>query len=165
MRRGALWASAVPMSLGSLLLGVMVLGWKGRSLGGLFIEEDLFILSPVIAGLILGGPLAAWLSCRSLRNIEDMEDRFRWRSAGLRALISASLVHICVAVLSIIILTEIYSNECINIRPSPETSLNAALAFVSIHIAIWAATTLPLSLICATIFWRVTKFPDGRSVF
>ena len=42
---------------------------------------------------------------------------------------------------------------------------NIVLFAALYNIALWIVFTLPLSLICATIFWKLTKFPDDPIVF
>jgi len=160
MKRGAVWACAIPMGLGVIAVILFVTGvvqWTPNR-GGTYWRN----LPPewVLAyGLILVPPLSAWLACRSLAKIESVERISRWRSSAVRVLLSATFVQF--------LLTALYNFGLYVF------SVNRAILVVEPIIVGWLVKnlicclliTLPLSLLCATIFWKAAKFPADTNVF
>jgi len=78
----------------------------------------------------------------------------------------ASLVHIAAATLYTISFSVIRLNEMGAGGALGGEELFSIL-FMSgfINATLWFGLTLPFTLLCATIFWRATKFPEDVSVF
>jgi len=153
MRPGAIWACVIPMGLGVLCLATLL---RDPIFHGSF-RYSIFPIS-----FLLVAPLSAWLACRRLRRLTDMKQLSRWRSSFFAGLGSTSLVQLIIAaVLTCVLLGAVAIG---GLRNGEDWSyiIGNSLFFNAL---IWVNITLPLTAICATIFWRVTKFPDDRSVF
>jgi len=160
MKRGVIWACAIPMGLGVIAATLFVTGvvqWTPNR-GGLYWRY----LPPewlLAYGLILVPPLSAWLTCRSLAKIESVEKISRWKSLAGRVLLSAAFVQLFLTALYAFVIYASSVNRAILVVES------IIFGWFVKNLICWIFITLPLSLICATIFWRVTKFPEDTSVF
>lgn len=171
MKRGAIWACAIPVGLG--VIGAILLGMYLMQVvpSGAGIMENILVTVPIIGCFIFGAPLSAWLACRSLAKINDANRLSRWWASVVRGLLSASLVHLIwsglyIAGFVIIIATsDPISWNSLQDNPGLGTMPAIILGFVIMDLILWIIITLPLSLLCATIFWKVTKFPDDTNVF
>lgn len=160
MKRSAIWACAIPMGLGIIAVTLFVTGvvqWTPNR-GGM----NWSYLPPewVLAyGLILVPPLSAWLTCRSLAKIKSVERISHWRSSAARVLLSAVLIQL--------VLTALYTFGTYAASVNRDLLVVDPIIFRWLfkNLICWLLITLPLSLICATIFWRITKFPKDTSVF
>jgi len=172
MLRGAIWACVIPVGIGLILLVIALFSLRSPAVpsGALYMNSrDFLAFLPIAACFIFGAPLSAWLACRSLRKINSINKISLWRSSALRGVLSASLIHVVSALLyiisvSVIILGDNYvsfSKRDQAYNPLPDLFIGSAI----INLVLWVIITLPLALICATIFWRVTKFPQDTSVF
>jgi len=157
MMPGAMAACALPMALGLLFTGLILVG--GNS-------NERFMTLPVALCFLCGTPLSAWLACRRLRNIKDSARLKRWGTVFWAGLKWASLVHIAAATLYTISFSVIRLNEMGVVGALGGDEL-FSITFMSgfINAILWGVLTLPFALLCATIFWRVTKFPEDVSVF
>jgi len=164
MLRGAVWACAIPMGLGFLFL-LQTLFEASASQSGSDTVDVFLIMGPILFCFIFGTPLSAWLSCRSLKKIEGLKELTLWRNSAKRGFLSATFVQISVAIVHVGLVSAYLSG--LEADQSWKTNQDDGLAeilMVSIifNFMLWVIVTLPLSLICATIFWRITKFPkDG----
>ena len=167
MRRGAIWASAIPVGIGAV--GLVFLFWlvMPNALDGEFHGEFILIFFPIIACFLFGAPLSVWLACRSLMKINSVEKRAQWRSFAGRLICAASGVHLVSAffyTVGAVIINEKAISSALYIGDDI-SSLAMIVVSAVMNVGIWIIITLPLSLISATIFWKVTKFPEDASVF
>ena len=165
MKPGANWAFAFPASLGlvTLLLSQFAPIFK-----------DLSYLSLFAGYFIFGSALSAWLATRRLKRIESLEKLKRWRTSFTAGLVAASSVHLVSTLLLLafqLLLVYFLKNSdagfggIFNATYDADYILSMLVVLSSACLILWFIITLPLSLICATIFWRVTKFPEDVSVF
>jgi len=154
MFRGAAWACALPVSLGLIILLFVLIDPN---------ELSLILLLPISLCFIFATPLTTWLACRSLKRRDDAKYLSRWGSSFRAFFGYASLVQILTAGLYtagfLIWASAFFGSE---LETEVLTILGIALY---LNFLIWVVVILPLSLLCATIFWRVTKFPEDTSVF
>lgn len=155
MMPGAVAACVLPMGL--LFTGLILAG--GHS-------NERFMTLPIALCFLFGTPLSAWLACRRLRNIKDAKRLKRWGTIFWAGLKWSSLVHIGAATLYTISFSVVRLNEMGAVSALGGDEL-FSIAFMSgfINAMLWGVLTLPFALLCATIFWRVTKFPEDVSVF
>jgi len=161
MLRGAIWAFALPASLGlSAFLFFQIEP----------ILAHLSLFSVFAIYFILGSALSAWLATRRLKRIERLEKLKRWRTSFIAGLTAGSLIHLVSTFLLIAFqLVTIYSLKNsddgfglnYNAVYNSERVLSILANLSSASLYFWFIVTLPLSLICATIFWRVTKFQEN----
>jgi len=173
MKRAAVWACAIPVGLGISLLPLLLL-FLPRLLHGRDSETEIqfwFVVAGLMAlGLSLSAPLSAWLACRNLAKVEDIYELRRWKTSAVRAARSASLVHAGATILftTIICCVMIFVAGGIDGTVDDKYLLlvlfNIVLFAALYNIALWIVFTLPFSLICATIFWKITKFPSDINV-
>jgi len=156
MRRGAIAACALPMGLGSISMVFVLI--QPTYYG------PLSFLAFSICFLVVA-PISAWLACRHLKRQTNAKRLSNWRTsffAGLRAssLVQFIITGLCVVVFGVtVIMDGAGSGNLLN-------DLGFVIGLPLIYTGmIWLFITLPLSLICSTIFWRVTKFPKDTSVF
>lgn len=165
MKRGAIAACALPMALG--FLGLIAIGanspftYDGRD----FSNSQHFMTLPIALCFVFGTPLAAWLSCLWLRKTASFEKIRRWRTAAWRGLVCASAVHFGACLFYTILSAKFFFGETAEFQSSGNEVFSIIFMSAFINAGLWAIITLPFSLLCATIFWRVTKFPDDTSVF
>lgn len=162
MQRGAFWACAIPVGLGLVGLIIILMAALHRlslEVNDPDLDLGLLMISPIVALFILGPPLAAYLTGRSLTKITSAEKLSRWRSSAGRGVLFGALIHVVWAIL--------YTIGAKSISTSAEYDDWLVVIGVSVilNIGVWCLVILPLSLICATIFWRVTAFPKNTSVF
>ena len=164
MLPGAVWACAVPMGLGLISTFFILIdpssNYPNRNSGDLTI-----ILLPIALCFLFGTPLSAWLACLRLRRVKDLVKLRRWRMSAWWGLVSATAVHFGASLLYSV-LAGLFFFPNYDQAGTSESDM-ALIIFMSLMLngMLWVIITLPLSLICATIFWRVTKFPEDRSVF
>ena len=152
MLRGAIWACAIPMGLGLWCLVSLLIH---QTFPGPF-HFSIFPIS-----FFLVAPLSAWLACWRLRRIVDVKQLSRWRTSCFVGLASASLAQLIFAVIFTSVLSAIILIGGIRTTDWYYVIGNSIIYNVSF----WFVITLPLSLICASVFWRITKFPEDRNVF
>ena len=162
MLRGAIWACAIPMTFGLISTFFILIDLPPNTRNQSFTTSPSFYILPIALCFLFGTPLAAWLACLRLKRIKDYEKLRRWRMPAWWGLLSATAVHF-VAALFYTILTAgfLFQSYDQGAGYDQEVSL---IIFMSamLNAMLWVIITLPLSLICATIFWRITKFPkDG----
>ena len=168
MLRGAIWACAIPMGLGFLGLILTLFSLPNNpafTRGQPFSSTGYFFTLPIVLCFIFGTPLAAWLACLRLRRVAELAKLQRWRMPAWWGLLSATAVHFGASLIYTIFAMALFMADS-GVAAAPENDA-ALLLFMSLmmNTMLWVIITLPLSLICATIFWRVTKFPEDRSVF
>ena len=165
MKRGAIAASILPMGLG--ILGLLAIGanspftYDGRD----FSNSPHFMTLPVAMCFFFGTPLAAWLSCLWLRKIGPLEKIRRWRASAWRGLTCASAVHLGACLFYTMLSAKFFFGETAGFQSSGNELFSIIFMSAFINAGLWVIITLPFSIFCATIFWRVTKFPDDTSVF
>ena len=169
MRRGAIWACVIPVGLGLIALVITAIflrdfaATKGVGVMGVALASF-----GIISCFIFGTPLAAWIACRSLAKIEPAEKLSRWRSSAVRGLWSASLVQfVWASFYTFGLIADSSGNVTLDFSVDYGAAwvLRQFMASMWLNVFVWILITLPLSLICATIFWRVTKFPSDTNVF
>lgn len=163
MKRGAIWACVIPVGIG-IIISVFEISRLPETMSwNDFNVMEFHWTLPFAACFILGAPLAAWIACRRLRQADDATKLRRWKTvagAGLRA---ASGVHFSAATLYSILtywLIDLLAGAEVEQWEKTETMAFSAIG----NVILWIFITLPLTLLCATIFWKVTKFPDDTSV-
>lgn len=163
MLRGAVWACVIPVGLG--VIGLILLLKEVVLVASVNADywSDIFLSLPIIACFILGAPLSAWLACRSLKKIQAAEILSRWRSSASRGVLSASFVHLVWS--SLYIAGFLFFILKINSGSQRDSFSIMLLGFTATNLFIWLIITLPLSLLCSTIFWKITKFPENTDVF
>jgi len=163
MLRGAVWACVLPVSLGLLALFFTITDDD---------DASFYAFVTIALCIIFGSMLVAWLACRRLKRINDHNRLKRWKTSAKTFLFCASCVHLIIAIISGIIVALILDSRegPVFTVTGPDFSdrshfLNFFLWHEIRNVILWVLLTIPLSLICATVFWRVTKFPDDTSVF
>jgi len=146
---GAAAACALPMLMG-LVGGFMHISSARRL--------DWIMTLPLSFCFLFGTPIAAWLACRHLRKAEDPEDISRWLACFGAGFLGASIVHFSTALLQVIIIG-------FGTSLGPLEFLTILCAAAMIQLVLWLVITLPFTLLCATIFWWVTKFPSDMDAF
>ena len=167
MLRGAVWACVIPVGLGLIGLAFIIYDMTFFQQKKFLVRTHHYVTRPVVACFIFGTPLAAWVACWRLRKIDSISKLRRWRSSAAAGLIGATLVHIAAVVLYsvyVALFVHLTGGGYDMSQPDGEI-LKIVFGMLAGNLIPWAIITLPLSLICATIFWRVTKFPDDRGVF
>ena len=149
MLPGAVAACVLPMFLG-LAVSVLEIFSTGRT--------DWIATLPLSFCFLFGTPIAAWLACRHLRKAEDPEDISRWLACFGAGFLGASIVHFSTALLQVIIIG-------FGTSLGPLEFLTILCAAAMIQLVLWLVITLPFTLLCATIFWWVTKFPSDMDAF
>jgi len=157
MLPGAVAACALPVGLG-LLATVGLL--SSAQPGGFFMTL------PVSLCFVFGAPLSAWLACRRLRKIDDPVRLAWWRSSIWAGLLWSSFVHFSAALVYTVVFTIWAARDSGQSWSGMDQDLFGVF-FMSgfINIGLWCVLTLPFALICATIFWKVTTFPEDVNVF
>jgi hypothetical protein len=157
MMPGAVAACALPMALGLLFTGLILVG--GNS-------NERFMTLPIALCFLFGTPLSAWLACRRLRNIKDPKRLSKWGVNFWAGLKWATLIHLSSALLYTLGFFVVTSLDN-DVMATAHENVIFSILFMSgfINAILWCVLTLPFSLLCATIFWRVTKFPEDVSVF
>lgn len=165
MRAGAIWACALPITLGVIGIILLIPTVSPLPWGKAFIGPLYFIILPILACFSLGSPLAAWLACRQLHKISDVEKIWWWQTSAWQGLKAATWVHFIAALFYSLAFAIYFLLE--SKTPGSNLSQFATLLLTSamINLCLWVIITLPLSLVCATIFWRVAKLPEDTSVF
>ena len=153
MRPEAIAACALPMILG-LMFGLLEIFSDGRS--------DWIITLPLSFCFLFGTPLTAWLVCRHLRKAKDAAIMSRWESCVGAGLLGASTVHVSAALLYTL---GFFVPDLIEGRPVLHYIPSILFISAGINLCLWMVLTLPFTLFCSTIFWRVTKFPSDTDRF
>jgi hypothetical protein len=153
---GAIAACALPMSMG--VLGLYFSFQPAE-------QYQLILTLPIVLCFIFGTPLTAWLACRYLSKIEDAGHLSRWITSVFSGAKYASLVHLFSATLYTlgvaVWLMGISGVGAVHIKDAGEI----VTASIMINIPLWICVTIPLSLICSTLFWVCTTFLEDRNVF
>ena len=152
MMKGAVAACILPMSLGALGCFYLVGSGPFRTFG--------FMLWPIALCFLLGTPVAAWLACRRLKKIEDPKTLSLWRKSASSGILAALTVHALAAScysLYFSISTASQNTGAVSFNEFHELLLVSLI----INIGLFTILTLPFALICATIFWFVTKFEQA----
>ena len=163
MKPGAVRACVITVGVGSIISSILLIGPLQRLLSYEFDWPSILFVGRYYASFAfvppLAIPLAMWAACRSLAKIESLDVITRWRSAAGRIVLAAVIFHFLLVALF----------EYLNYLASPNKDLleiePIIVSWMFKSLIRWLFITLPLSLICATIFWRVTKFPEDVSVF
>ena len=149
MMKGAVAACILPMSLGALGCFYLVGSGPFPTFG--------FMLWPIAQCFLLGTPVAAWLACRRLKKVGDPKILSLWRKSASSGIFAASLVHFIAA--GGYTLYVIFSAADRHNGAGITTEFSGfLLVSLIINIGLFTILTLPFALICATIFWAVTKF-------
>ena len=175
LRRGALWACALPAVLGGLygVFATIEFLNNEREVYIMRAFEFLVVMNLVLC-LICIPALAAWLTGFCLRRIDDPNKLGRWRTCFGRALLCVTTVQFIAAIIFAALLSttfdQIYAilaetHEKAGNPPRTRSEINPIIFSMKTHLRMWIALTLPLTVIGATIFHRVTKFPSDRTVF
>lgn len=167
MLRGAIWACVLPMALGFMLLAFIIYDLVFYMQLRFIVRTHHFFTQPTAACFILGTPLAAWLACWYLKKFINRAKLRYWRSSALAALLGATSVHFVAAITYAVVVALFVdmSGGGYDSSQYDKGFWDIFFSMMTFHWVIWLFITLPLSLICATIFWRVTKFPKDTSVF
>ncbi len=159
MIRGAIAACILPMMLGFIGLGFIIYDLMVYEQYKYLVRSHHYVTRPTVACFILGTPLAAWMACRRLKKIDSQIKRGLWRSSAISGMLSATVVHIG-AVLIFCVCLALF----VDLTGGGYNSSQADVGFVEItfemlvfNLIPWVIITVPLSLLCATIFWRVTR--------
>lgn len=156
MMQGAIWACILPMGLG--VLGLLY------SLNSIAPFQGWIIL-PIVVCFIFGTPLTAWLSCRRLSKIEDAGRLSRWPTSASVGVYYAGLIHL----VSAFMYTLVFAIASIGLTESGGVYIGnigeVMMVSAMINLPLYIIVTLPLSIVCATIFWTTTDFPKGTAVF
>jgi len=157
MKPGAVVACALPMGLGLFFTGLLLAGGN---------QSDLFMSLPVALCFLFGTPLSAWLACRRLRKIANPARLRRWGTVFWAGLKWSSFVHFMSALIYTIGFLVVTSSQYDQVGASGGNEA-FSIFFMSgfMNAMLWCILTLPFALLCASIFWRVTKFPQDASVF
>ena len=161
MLPGAMAACVLPMVLG--LFGAVDLF---DSIDGNWRDYDAvttqIIFLPIFICFVFGTPLAAWLACRGLRKNGAAEALSYWTASAAHGLWGATLVQISAAFLHILFLGVM---SLIGPSAMGFDQIVSGLGYMFLvsllcNLFLWVFITLPFTLLCATIFWIVTKFPS-----
>jgi len=166
MLRGAIWACVIPVGLGLIGLGFTIFDLMFYEQKKFIVRTHHFFTRPVVLSFILGTPLAAWIACRHLRTINSAEKLSRWRRSPFEGLVGATLAHfgaVCLYVICVWLFVDLTGGGY-DMSQRDVGVLEIGFKMLTFNTVLWLFITLPLSLICATIFWRVTKFPDDPTV-
>ncbi len=149
MLKGAIAACVLPMTLGALGCFYLVGSGPFTMFG--------FMLWPIALCFLLGTPVAAWLACRRLKKIEDPKILSLWRKSASSGILAASIVHFIAA--SGYTLYFVFTvADTHNGAGLANEFFDFLLISLITNIGLFTILTLPFALICATIFWFVTKF-------
>lgn len=171
MLRGAMWACAIPIIFG---LGFVYLAVE-MAVGHTRQTPILMMISPVAYPalcLLLLSPLTAWLSCGWLRRIDDPAKLSQWRISFVTALVIATGLQLLMTLGYGVFLD--YQLKALFASASEEFGVNfyaqedvpSGYSSSAIYNAVlWIVLTAPLCAAGASIFQRVTKFPEDRTVF
>jgi len=170
MLRGAIWACAIPVGLGVIAMIMMFITMAPLISRGVAIHDNSLIgIAPIIACFIFGTPLTAWLACRSLAKISSADRLSNWKSSASRGFLNASLVHFIWASLYTIGVAFVMLKSQQSFFPDVDQGFSMMggifVTALVMNLMAWVIITLPLSLLCATVFWKVTKFPADTDVF
>lgn len=150
---GAMAACALPMLLGlGVTLNVLSSGHRA---------DWIFIL-PISLCFLFGTPLAAWLACRYLRRSKDPANIFRWGPSLGAGVLGASAVHFSAALFYMVGFIFLVSDKGSHSVRADEV-FTVFLASVVLNLGLWVIVTLPFSLLCASIFYHVTKIQKAGS--
>jgi len=165
MLRGAVWACALPLGLGLIGLAFFIHDLMAYQQPRFLVRSHHYVTRPLLACFLFGTPLAAWIACSRLRKIQSVEKRRRWRSSAISGLIGSTLVHFgAVLIYSICVALFVdLTGGGYNQSQADVGIVEVVLEMLAFNLIPWILIILPLSLICATIFWRVTKFPEQLS--
>lgn len=165
MLRGAIWACAIPMGIGLISLFFILIDLPPNGRHQNFESSLSFILLPIALCFLFGTPLAAWLACLRLRRVKDSAILRRWHMSAWWGLLSATAVHFGASLFYTILSMFLFFPNIGTSSPPDNDVVLIIFLSAMLNGMLWVTITLPLSIICATIFWRVTKFPEGRNVF
>lgn len=154
---GALAACALPMGLGFLFTGLLLFGGN---------RSDLFMGLPVALCFLFGTPLSAWLACAGLRKIDDPARLRRWGTSFMAGLKWSTTIHFMSALIYTVGFLVVTSDQYYSEGASGGNEAFSILIMSGfMNMMLWCLLTLPFALICSSIFWGVTKFPEDVSVF
>ena len=173
LRRGAVWACAIPIGLGLALAIVTVNRMLNYNDVGAVILLNIFV-APLYytAVLLFVPPLTAWLTGLRLRRIADPEKLKQWRVIFISALTIGTALQFLMALglahyLSIQAekLAGIYGTDIKDAGVRVNQTLNAYKVVAIANSLVWIILTAPLCAVGVSIFRRKTKFPSDRTVF
>ena len=155
MLPGAVAACVLPVGLGLLF----TVGLLSSAL-----HHELFMTLPIALCFVFGAPLSAWLACRRLQRRVDTKRLAPWRTSFAAGLKWSTLVHFGAALIYTIGFAVWVSHEAaLSGRGLDEDLFLIGFMSAYINVILWCILTLPFALICSTIFWAVTKFPEDGS--
>ena len=154
MLKGAIAACLLPMTLGALGSFYII---ASRIRGGLE-----FMTMPIALCFLFGTPVAAWLACRRLKKIEDPKILSLWRKSASNGILAALIVHFIAASCYSIYFGLTAAGKHLG-GGSINEFFDVLLISLFVNIGLFTILTLPFALICATIFWAVTKFAQAGS--
>ena len=167
LRRGGMWACAIPMALG--LINILFLVFNPPQDEGVSLAFRIMVGLYFTVVLICIPPLAALLTGLRLRRINDPYKSRQWRTCFRWSLLNATLVHFLMAIIFAAFFVGVshymYSKSVIYPWELRGLDISNFRGSVSLSLKTWVFLTLPLTALGATIFHRVTKFPSDRTVF
>lgn len=167
LRRGAIWACAIPMALG--LINILFLVFNPPQDEGVLLAFSIMVGLYFTVVLICIPPLAAFLTGLRLRRINDSYKLKQWRTCFQWGLLNATLIHFLITIIFTVFFVgvshHIYLKSVFNPLELRRLGILHFEASVFISLKTWIFLTLPLTAIGATIFDRITKFPSDRTVF
>lgn len=173
LRRGALWACAIPIGLGSAG-AILFITFFGPGTDFVEMTRNMGLLVPmyIIICLLIIPPLATWITGFRLRFIDDPNKLSQWRSSFGWGLLTATALQLIAAIVFTQLLVLAFDQTYADFGPANNLEVPEGLARANgyrtsfrLNLIMWIALTLPLTTIGATIFHRVTTFPSDRTVF
>lgn len=174
MLRGAMWACAIPIifGFGFVYLAVDIAVGHTRQ------TPILMMISPVAYPalcLFILSPLTAWLSCGWLRRIDDPAKLSQWRISFVTALVIATGLQLLMTLGYGLFLDYQLKAFFASASDSLAEAGVDSDAFADVpngystsaiyNAVLWIILTAPFCAAGASIFQRVTKFPEDRTVF
>jgi hypothetical protein len=174
MRRGAMWACAIPIIFGLGFIYLVVdIAWGYQSSLPLILSISPAAY-PALCLLILS-PVTAWLSCGWLRRIDDPAKLSQWRISFVTALVIATGLQLFMTLGYGLFLDYQFkaifgsaSESLTEFGMDSDTLVdvpNGHSTSAIYNAVLWIVLTAPFCAAGASIFQRVTKFPEDRTVF
>lgn len=147
-----MWRGAIAACLLPILLGLWMLIAHINAVNS---KDDWFAL-PIILCFIFGTPIAAWLACRTIQKGKYPDFMSEWALACLAAFRGATIIHFWAALIHTTG-NMIFSSNAAPVWVGVTEFVPNVLLVIVLQLLLWILITLPLSFICGTIYWGVTK--------